>query len=288
MSSPSIVLLIPYFGKWPVWFSFFLMSCRYNRSIQWVFYTDCGIPENVPENVFFNETTFSGYKNYVSDKLKINFNPESPYKLCDLKPALGYIHEKDIKGYDFWGFSDIDLVYGDLRSYFSLERLMRYDLLSTHARRISGHFCLMRNTKKMRESFKLIKNWQELLADNTHHALDEGAYSRIFIRHKNFPTWLSGFLSRFNSWRTASEFSEAFTTPNGRVQWIDNSYKFPTEWRWSKGRLINNLTGSKEFPYFHFIAWKNEFYKFEACTDQSELNSKCLVITKEGFALEDF
>lgn len=115
MPQPSIVLLIPYFGKWPAWFDFFLLSCKYNPSIQWQFYTDCGIPENAPSNVSFQSISFANYKKKVSDKLKINFNPNSAYKLCDLKSMLGYVHEESIKDFDFWGFSDIDLVYGNLR-----------------------------------------------------------------------------------------------------------------------------------------------------------------------------
>ena len=173
MSQPSIILLVPYFGKWPLWFDYFLLSCRFNSSIQWLFYTDCPVPKSAPSNVSFKEISFTAYKKKVSNTLGIDFNPDNPYKLCDLKPALGFVHDSDIANYDFWGFSDIDLVYGDLRQYYTAERLSKYDLYSTHNRRVSGHFCLMRNTKKMREAFKLIKNWRELLADNTHHAIDD-------------------------------------------------------------------------------------------------------------------
>lgn len=256
MSQPSIVLLIPYFGRWPVWFEFFLHSCRLNADIQWLFYTDCEVPDNVPQNVNFKTLSFAEYKSLVSQRLGINFQPESPYKLCDLKPALGYIHEQDIQGYDYWGFSDIDLVYGNLREYFTAERLLKYDLLSTHNRRISGHFCLMRNTGKMRGAFKLIKNWQQRLADNEHYALDEGAFSRIFIKHKNLPIPLFNLLAQFNPWRRNSEFVEAFTTPNAGVAWEDGSYNFPNEWYWQQGRVSNNLNRQKSYPYFHFFEWK--------------------------------
>lgn len=282
MNKPSIVLLIPYFGKWPAWFEYFLLSCDFNKSIQWLIFTDCPIPKKSPENVKFKKISFTDYKSKVSEKLGIGFYPENPYKLCDLKPVLGFIHEEDIEGYDFWGFSDIDLVYGDLRKYYTEERLSKFDLYSTHARRVSGHFCLIRNTKKMREAFKLIKNWQVRLADNTHHALDEGAFSRIFIRHKNFPKWMFEFFSNFNVWRRRSEFVEAYTTPNAGVKWVDNSYDFPTEWYWNKGNLTNNLTKDQEFPYFHFLGWKNDCWGFE--TQFSEIKGKCnsFCLTKNG------
>ena len=283
MSHPSIVLLIPYFGRWPAWFEFFLHSCRFNHDIQWLFYTDCDVPKNAPSNIKFHRISFSEYKYFVSERLGINFQPDSPYKLCDLKPALGYIHAEDIDGYDYWGFSDIDLVYGNLREYFTAERLSKYDLLSTHSRRVSGHFCLMRNTGKMRNAFKLIKNWQQRLADNEHYALDEGAFSRIFIKHKNLPLPLFNLLAKFNPWRRRSEFVEAFTTPNAGVAWDDGSYNFPTVWYWNAGRVSNDLRADKSYPYFHFFEWKTLWENQKSDFN----NSMFFKITEKGFVSND-
>lgn len=256
MSKKSIVLLVPYFGSWPNWFAFFLESCRRNSDINWLFYTDCPVPEDTPPNVRFNQLSFADYKQHVSNKLGIVFDPQSPYKLCDLKPAFGYIHEEDIQGYDVWGFSDIDLVYGDLRSYFTEDKLSRYSLISTHKRRVSGHFCLMHNNQKMRTVFMRIKNWQQRLASQEHYALDEGAFSRIFIRHKNLPKPLFELLGKLNPWRRNSEFSEAFTTPNAGLAWEDGSYDFPERWYWIGGIVSNDLRPDKSYPYFHFFEWK--------------------------------
>ena len=282
VQQPSIILIVPYFGKWPAWFEYFLITCEFNSTIQWLFFTDCPPPKNSPSNVVFQRMSFEEYKIKVSERLGINFNPDDPYKLCDLKPALGFIHEKDIEGYEFWGFSDIDLVYGDLRKYYNAERLSKYDLYSTHARRVSGHFCLIRNTKKMREAFMLMRNWQVRLADNQHYALDEGAFSRIFIRHKNFPKWLFNIFAYFNSWRRRSEFVEAFSTPNAGVPWLDESYCFPESWLWKQGKLINNLTGEREYPYFHFYGWKKDGWVNNAKFSRINKDDRCFKVTVDG------
>lgn len=286
MRQPSIILLIPYFGEWPDWFEFFLLSCKFNPSIQWLIYTDCVLPENAPNNVKFQSISLTDYNKKVSDALNISFNPDSAYKLCDLKPALGFIHQEDITGFDFWGFSDIDLVYGDLRKYYTAERLSKFDLYSTHARRVSGHFCLMRNTKKMREAFMLMKNWQTRLADNAHHALDEGAFSRIFIRHKNFPKWLFNIFSHFNLWRRRSEFIEAYSTPNASVRWVDGSYEFPILWLWDSGKLTNNLTGGRGYPYFHFLVWKKTSWVNGADFPELHHEMPRFFISENGFRNE--
>lgn len=285
LKQPSIVLIVPYFGKWPEWFDYFLKSCTENKTINWLFYTDCPVPDYNLDNIIFKSISFEQYKNKVSSKLGIKFNPVSLYKLCDLKPALGHIHEDEIKEYDFWGVSDIDLVYGNLRRYFTVERLSAYDFHSTHKRRVSGHLFLAKNNKKMREAFMHIKNWQALLSDQKHYALDEGAFSRLFIRHKNLPTTLSDFFAKFNSWARLSDFTEAYSTPNGRVAWRDGSFEFPEKWFWKFGRLVNDIDGEREFPYFHFIAWKQNEWLDNAVIEPIEADINEFSLTANGISV---
>ncbi len=253
-----IRFLIPYFGAWPFWFPFFLESCRRNPTIDWLLFTDCPIPEDAPGNVRFIEIDFAAYCEQVSTRLGIAFRPDAAYKLCDIKPALGFIHAEHLQGYDFWAFGDIDVVYGDLRRYFNDERLNGKDLLATHARRISGHLCLLRNNAGMREAFRRIPRWRQRYADKQHQALDEGAFSRLFIRHKNWPEGLRRLAARCYPLSRRSEFVEAHSTyslfPDGRRV-------VPEYWYWRDGRLRNSEQGEEELPYLHFMVWKNQHWK---------------------------
>lgn len=255
---PSIRFIIPYFGAWPFWMDFFLAGCARNPDIDWLFFTDCGIPENAPANVQFIEIPYIDYCVLVSEKLGIDFSPANPYKLCDIKPALGYIHAEHLVGYDFWAFGDIDVVYGDLRRYFTSARLAQKDLFATHSRRISGHLCLLRNTARMREAFKMIPQWQARYADHSHQALDEGAFSRLFIRHKNWPEMLRRFVARFNKWSLCSEFIESHSTFSILA---DGQRVVPQRWFLREGRLTNSELGEQELPYLHFLVWKNQHWK---------------------------
>lgn len=270
---PSLCFVIPYFGKWPFWMPFFLAGCRANPTADWLLFSDCGELPDCPPNVRVIETRYADYCGRVSARLGIDFHPASPYKLCDLKPALGYIHEQELAGYDFWAFGDLDLVFGDLRAYFTAERLAGKDLFSTHARRISGHCCLVRNTGEMREAFFQMRDWQRRLADNEHYALDEGAFSRIFIRHKNWPAALANFAALFNPWRRRAEFVEAYSTPHAKVPWVDGSFSFPSRWFWRNGRLTNDRDGARVFPYVHFIVWKGSAWRELALPPAAELQA---------------
>ena len=60
-------------------------------------------------------------------------------KLCEYKQAYGYILKDYIKGYDFWGYGDLDLVYGDIRHFLTDNVLTRQFLLGW------GHLTLLRN-----------------------------------------------------------------------------------------------------------------------------------------------
>lgn len=250
---PSLCFVIPYFGAWPFWFPFFLESCRHNPTINWLFFTDCGTPPDLPANVRIMDMSYGSYCQYVSGRLGIDFYPDNPYKLCDIKPALGHIHEQAIEGYDFWAFGDIDVIYGNLREYFTADRLQAKDLFSTHERRVSGHLCIIRNTRRMREAYRLIPKWRERFSDSEHQALDEGAFSRLFIRHKNWPESLRRFSARFNKWYVRSEFIEAHST---FTVLEDGRRELPSAWYWLNGKLTNSLLVGKAFPYVHFLAWK--------------------------------
>jgi hypothetical protein len=248
-------MVIPYFGRWPVWMPFFIASCRANPTIDWLLFSDCGKPEDCPDNVRIVETCYEDYCALVARRLGIDFRPGNPYKLCDIKPALGYIHADRLENYDFWAFGDIDVVYGKLRDFYTTARLARYDLISSHARRISGHLTTVRNTPRMREAFQRIPNWQQRFC-GPHEALDEGAFSRIFLWRKNFPKPLFKFVGLFNPWRRKSDFREDYSTPNAGLAWIDGSKNFPTDWFWREGHLTNDRDHGREFPYLHFMIWK--------------------------------
>lgn len=265
----SIIILMPYFGEWPFWIDLFFESCKRNPTVNWHFLSDCGKLDTFPDNVTYQEISFKDYTLLVSNRLSINFDPKNAYKICDIRPAFGAIHEDIIKEYDFWGFGDLDLVYGDLRTLYNKEHLGKHDLYSNHATRISGHLCLIRNTEEMRNVFKKIPQWEEKFTNNQHLAVDEKAFSKLFVKHKNFPRKLRKLFNVFYPLSRKSYFVESYTTPNGCIAWRDGSYKFPKRWYWSNGSIKNDLDDESYYPYFHFAVWKkndwigNEFDRLE-------------------------
>lgn len=284
MKNPGIAIVIPYFGRWPFWMPYFLESCRANPDIDWLLYSDCGQPERCPSNVRVVTVSYQDYCQRVAGALHIDFHPDQPYKLCDIKPALGLIHAEELAGYDFWGFGDLDLLYGDLRAYFTAERLARFDLFSTHARRISGHLCLIRNTEEMRTAFMRVKHWQFRLESPEHLAFDESAFSKIFLRHKNSASWVRWLAAQCDPWLRRAEFIEAYTTPNGKIPWTDGSRDYPVEWYWQDGRISNSSLENRVYPYFHFMVWKRN-WTGRTLPSVDDLANRRVIISADGIVI---
>lgn len=180
----QVALIIPYFGKWPEWMDLYLFSCSKQHDIDFIFYTDCVIPERIYKNTIFYQISFEDYCSFVSKRLSIPFHPKAAYKLCDLKVFYGIVHENDLQGYEWWGFGDIDLVYGDLSLLVNEDNLHKYDLLTTHVDRIAGHFTLIRKDSIYTTLCKEIPDWKKLLCDAENHGIDENAFSRKAMSFK--------------------------------------------------------------------------------------------------------
>lgn len=255
----KIAFVIPYFGEFPEWMEYFLASCRRNESIDFILLSDNPKPKSCPDNILYHSLTFAEYKEIVSDRLGISFDPESAYKLCDIKPALGFIHKELLQSYDFWGFCDIDVVFGDIRAFLTSQLLSEVDFFSAHGRRVAGHFSLMKNESKYTESFFKAKDWKNVFEDQTHYCFDEKHFSDLYIGFKNYPSFLSKTLNwLFLPLSRRALFREEFSTPELRYSWVDGSRNFPSEWYWERGRLTNNRS-EREFLYFHFLKWKKDW-----------------------------
>lgn len=281
---PTICFIIPYFGRWPFWMPYFLASCRHNPSINWLLYTDCGEVENCPANVNIVNISFESYCKKVSQKLHIKFAPIQPYKLCDIKPALGLIHEAELTAFDFWAFGDIDVIYGDLRQYYTVERLQNKDIFASHDRRISGHLCIVRNNDEMNLAFKRVKNWASAFVNPNHLTFDEKAFSKLFLRHKN-SALMRMIVTCFDRWLKRAEFTELYCTPNARIRWLDGSSNYPNIWTWNEARLTNDINADKQFLYLHFMIWKKSWLDQASNCKMWPDNSKIkqFMVTKDGF-----
>ena len=171
-------LIIAYFGPIPSFINLFLKGCEYNKDIDFLFFTDwdctklpmVGNVSNIPFTLQkFNET--------ASKKCGIKINVNSGYKLCDLKPAWPHIFEDYVVNYDFVGYCDIDLIFGQINHFFTNEIKETIDIFTITTEYLSGAFTIFRNTPKVFKLYQCAAGWREIFQGTRHFAFDE--YLRV-------------------------------------------------------------------------------------------------------------
>ena len=134
----SIIVIFPHFGMLPPQYKMWRASALYNSSIDFLFFTDCDVEP--AKNIVVHKMSFSDFRQIVQDKFDFPIVLDRPYKICDYRPAFAYILSEYVKGYDFWGWGDLDVVYGDIRHFITEDTLSHYKMLSGY-----GHFTLYSN-----------------------------------------------------------------------------------------------------------------------------------------------
>jgi hypothetical protein len=244
-----LILLAQWFGPWPEWMNFFIESCRWNVDIDWLIFTDQDAPENQIPNVRYRKTRFAEHRAQIGDAIGIDLDHVEPYKLCDLKPALGFVFDEETHGYRNYGHCDIDVIFGNIRGFYTDALLERFDVISTHADRISGHLAVLRNSVFNKTAFRCIRHWNEKIGAPQNFGIDEYRFGKVFTRPH---LW-----RRLTGRRPRVLFEERHTTPMTRIPWLDGSFDYPTRWFWKEGRLTAEGCEDREFIYLHFMNWKS-------------------------------
>lgn len=134
----SIIVIFPHFGTLPPQYNMWRASAVGNPDIDFLFFTDCDVEP--AKNIIVHKMSFDDFRKIVQSKFKFSIVLDRPYKICDYRPAFAYILSEHVKEYDFWGWGDLDVVYGDIRHFVTDDVLSRYKMISGY-----GHFTLYKN-----------------------------------------------------------------------------------------------------------------------------------------------
>lgn len=144
----SICYIVLYFGKLPNSMSCWLESCALNDTVNWILYTDDKTKYDYPPNVSVCYTTFKEMVERIQDKFDFPISIDTPYRLCDYKVSYGYIFEDELKVFDYWGYCDLDMIFGDIRSFITDEIAAKFDKIG-----FLGHSTLYKNNSYMNRLF---------------------------------------------------------------------------------------------------------------------------------------
>lgn len=266
------MIFIPYFGSWPEWIDLFFETARRNAGIDFLVVTDCDAEDYAAPNIHIRPTSFDDYVERARSWLGFPFDPPDGYKICDLRPMFGELHEEEFSGYEFYGWCDTDLLLGDVRSVYTDEILARYDVLSTHADRISGHFALFRNTHRNRTMYRRIYQWQRYLLEPEFIGLDEHGITNAYLLtifdkvYEKYGWSLDNPVTRLCARRRRRRMYlvEQYTTPFTPKPWLDHSLDSaqPDEWYYRDGHITNSRDG-REFVYLHLMNFRSSRWRHD-------------------------
>lgn len=141
------LMILPWFGEWPPWMTQYLQNVQRLKAFgyDWLFWVD-----------------LEGLQERCRRKLGVEVPlREGEAKSHDLRPAFGILFGEEIKGYDFWGFTDLDCVYGRVWKWVTAEFLEGLDIHSNHHSYMCGPWSLLRNEKRVNELFLGGLEWKE-------------------------------------------------------------------------------------------------------------------------------
>lgn len=183
----KLITISCYFGKLPDYFPLFLRSLARNPTIDFLLVTDCEVlcP---PSNVRVFRCTFEEVKERIASVIEFPIVLHRPYKLCDFRPVWPLAFRDFIEGYDFWGHCDMDMIFGDIRSFLPDEVLANHDRIYQF-----GHLCYYRNTDEVIQRYQLDAglNFQTVFTSPDSFAYDEFAGMGNIYSKYHFPVYCS-------------------------------------------------------------------------------------------------
>lgn len=168
-----IRVVICYYGNFPWYFQYFLHSCKFNPTIDFIIFSDIKYEYELPRNVVIIKKSLEEIKELARRKLGFEVCIDFPYKLCDFKPVYGLFFSEYLQGYDFWGQSDIDNIYGNIRNFMTDEILSKTEFISVRHEYATGCFALYKNNELVNNIFKRSKDYRKVFTSSSYLGFDE-------------------------------------------------------------------------------------------------------------------
>jgi hypothetical protein len=196
----KICVIVAYFGEWPSIFPMFLDSIKRNRSIDFLFITgnDDEVLRGAP-NIRILKVSLQELSKNFSSVLNLPISIGRPYKLCDFRPMFGHLFAEYVRAYDFWGHCDVDLVFGDIRSFISDDILRGYEKILPR-----GNFSLYRNTDLINGLYQTKMqdmDWRDIAMSDCNFAFDEWPGIVKILKCKGIPIFMDEIVLDINPLR---------------------------------------------------------------------------------------
>ncbi|MBS1524417.1 MAG: hypothetical protein JST19_02145 [Bacteroidetes bacterium] len=251
VTSQRIVLIACFFGKLPWYFDYFAHSCGYNPTVDFFIITDDNAyGKTLPANVKLMYKTLDQVVSLASEKLGFAVCIDRGYKMCDFKPAYGVIFSDYLESYDFWGHTDIDIVFGDIREFITDDLLENYDLISVRPDWLTGCFLLYRNSARFNTLFTHSRDYRKIFTSPVHYCFDETNFAHdAFSDGKHYTNIETEIESMMHVVKRLE--AEHYLKPYFELHIIEG---LPGRLRWENGKMF--YRNKYEILLYHMIYFK--------------------------------
>lgn len=255
----KIKIIIPYFGKLHPLFDIYRLGITHNKCFDFMIITDQNLDDLKIKNLKVINQNFFELKEKIKKRLGVY--PKDPYKLCDFKPLYGSIFKKYLIGYDYWGYSDIDMILGDLEPIRNIISKNKYDKILD-----LGHLSFYRNKKSVNNFYKktnkIYRQYKYLLSSKRIWVTDESYSNIIYGVNRVLNSFGNGVYSKRNDFFDTNPCYEEFLNTNdikckfGFFEYNGKELFFVYQ---HENKLIK-----KSFSYAHFLKKKIKIIKINS------------------------
>ncbi len=175
----KVAFLVPYFGAWPKWSELFFKSCAGNDQITILLACEKAPPYNLPTNVRVSCMTKVEVISRLEKVTGLSLEHVSGHKLCDFRPFFGLAFSDLLQDFDFWGFCDIDIMFGDTGKLLTQDLLESVDVFTADAIQCAGHFTILRNNSLLNNLAYEIPDWKALCREPLTRLVEERLFPLV-------------------------------------------------------------------------------------------------------------
>jgi hypothetical protein len=266
-AQPPAGIIYMQIGNWPPWMPFLLASAATNTLVTFYFVGESPIDDGAGcRNCIWLPLNESGFRQRLKTFLGVelqNFNPDRKAvlvgpKLNDMKPAIGVLFPELAKRHKWIGYSDPDVLLGNVSHEVSRLR-DDSDLLVPMERfpepLANGNFMLLRCIPKILNAFRRSHRWREVFQQPYPMAFDEWHFEGEFRHSRGSKVDRRYLTSSYEAWhemlltgdlkpQPASRFflQDAIIQQGGMYPLLD-AYGAQVNFTWKAGRLVVSRRG---------------------------------------------
>lgn len=201
------------------------------------------IKQNIipPLNVKIYFTTFEEVREKIQSHYDFSISLNSPYRLCNFKPAYGEIFQSYLEGYDAWGYCDTDMIFGRIEDFIPNMKSSNF-----HIGR-AGHLSIFPNNERTNTLYRYKDAYKLAFSINEPLFFDEDTFLKILS--------VNGYVCH--------DLKIANLVPRHKRFYLKQTDYGQNEYKhiffWNKGVLYRyfldseNKMKQEEYGYIHFL-----------------------------------